>query len=134
MLYGIVVFIHVIVCFVLIGVILLQAGRGGGLAEPFGGSTTKTLFGTKAATFLTRATTVSAVVFILTCLTLGVLSTRQNRSLIDRGFATQLPGIPSVPPQAATAGETGQAAQAAPAQVPDIPSPQTDKDTVPLQK
>jgi len=126
-LYGLVVFIHIIVCFVLIAVILLQAGRGGGLAEPFGGSATKTIFGTKAATFLTRATSVAAVVFIFTCLTLGVLNTRKSRSLIDRTSmqpVQQIPSLPmdipfdekieqsSIPPLAADEGAEGQKEEA----------------------
>ncbi|MDD5173717.1 MAG: preprotein translocase subunit SecG, partial [Candidatus Omnitrophica bacterium] len=43
MLYGLVITIHVIVSLVLISVILLQAGRGGGLSESFGGSSTQTI-------------------------------------------------------------------------------------------
>ena len=62
MLYGIVIAIHIIVSLILIAVILLQAGRGGGLSESFGGSSTQTIFGTKTSLFLTRATAVSAAV------------------------------------------------------------------------
>ena len=51
MLYGLVIAIHVIVSLVLIAVILLQAGRGGGLSDTFGGSSTQTLFGTKTSVF-----------------------------------------------------------------------------------
>lgn len=84
MLYGLVIAIHVVASLVLIAVILLQAGRGGGLSETFGGSSTQTLFGTKTSVFLKRATAVSAVVYILTCLTLAVMTGHRGRSLVAR--------------------------------------------------
>ncbi|MDD5135830.1 MAG: preprotein translocase subunit SecG [Candidatus Omnitrophica bacterium] len=85
MLYGLVIAIHVIVSLVLIAVILLQAGRGGGLSETFGGSSTQTLFGTKTSVFLARATAASAVIYIITCLTLAVMTSHRGRSLVSRG-------------------------------------------------
>ena len=85
LLYGIVIAIHVIVSLVLIAVILLQAGRGGGLSESFGGSSTQTLFGTKTSVFLTRATAASAIIYILTCLTLAVMTSHRGRSLVATG-------------------------------------------------
>ena len=82
--FVIIIALHIIVCFVLILVILLQAGRGAGLSNIFGGGGVQTLFGTSAATFLTRATAVCAILFLLTCLGLGVLSVRRGRSLMER--------------------------------------------------
>lgn len=77
--------LHVIVCLVLIAVILLQAGRGGGLSDLAGASTqTQSIFGTQTNKFMTRATEVSAVLFILTSLTLGILSTQRGKSLMNR--------------------------------------------------
>ncbi len=83
MFYGVVIVFHVIMCFVLIAVILLQAGRGGGLSETFGGETRQTIFGTKASVFLNRATIVAASMFLVTSLLLGILTSRRGRSLID---------------------------------------------------
>lgn len=85
--YWLVIAIHVIASLMLIAVILLQAGRGGGLSETFGGAGTQTILGTKTSVFLKRATAVSAVVYILTCLTLAVLTGHQGRSLVSRGSA-----------------------------------------------
>jgi len=85
MLYGFVITIHVIVSLVLISVILLQAGRGGGLSESFGGSSTQTILGTKSSVFLKRATAVSAVLYILACLLLGVMTSHRGRSLVAKG-------------------------------------------------
>lgn len=84
MLYGLVIAIHIIASLILIAVILLQAGRGGGLSESFGGSSTQTLFGTKTSVFLTRATAVSAVIYIITCLTLAVMTSHKGRSLVAK--------------------------------------------------
>ena len=78
-----VLMIHVIVSLVLIAVILLQAGKGGGLSESFGGASQQ-LFGTKSSTFLNRATSVCAILFLVTCLSLGALSGRGRRSLLER--------------------------------------------------
>ena len=81
MLYAFVLTIHILVCFVLIAVILLQAGRGGGVADAFGG-TAQSILGTRGASILTRATTVCAVFFMLTSLGLAILSAQQGRSLM----------------------------------------------------
>jgi preprotein translocase subunit SecG len=77
---GIIVAIHVIVCVSLIGIILIQRGRGGGLVDSLSGM--ESVFGTKTTAFLTRSTSVLAVIFFLTCLSLGFFSLRQSRSLI----------------------------------------------------
>ena len=85
LLYALVIAIHVTVSLVLIAVILLQAGRGGGLSETFGGSSTQTILGTKTSVFLKRATAASAIIYILTCLTLGVMTSHRGRSLVASG-------------------------------------------------
>ena len=95
--YGLVIAIHVIASLVLIAVILLQAGRGGGLSETFGGSATQTILGTKTSVFLKRATATSAVIYIITCLTLAVLTSHQGRSLVSRGAMVPFSGSDSRP-------------------------------------
>ncbi|MDD5439880.1 MAG: preprotein translocase subunit SecG [Candidatus Omnitrophica bacterium] len=89
MLYGVVIAFHVVACLVLILVILLQAGRGGGLSESFTGQMSQTLFGTKANVFLTRSTTVCAIVFMLTCVSLNIMTSRRGRSLMEFERAVQ---------------------------------------------
>lgn len=77
-----IVCLHVIVCLVLIVVILLQAGRGQGLTgASFGGGNVQSLFGTKASSFLTKATTVCAILFLFTCIGLNVMEIQKSRSL-----------------------------------------------------
>jgi preprotein translocase subunit SecG len=90
---------------VLISVILLQAGRGGGLTESFGGETAQSVFGTQAPLILKKATTASAVAFLVTSLALGVVTARRGRSLFEQG---RLKVMPSAPRQ----GELPQAPQA----------------------
>lgn len=74
------VIIHVTACVVLIGLVLIQRGRGAGLVESFAG--VESMFGTKTSAFLTRTTTIMSVVFFVTCLSLAVLSVRQSKSLM----------------------------------------------------
>lgn len=76
-----VICIHVIVCFVLIIVILLQAGRGQGLTGASFGGNVQSLFGTKASSFLTKATSVCAILFLFTCIGLNILEVQKSRSL-----------------------------------------------------
>ena len=72
----IVLVIHVLVCFFLISIVLLQSGKGAELGAAFGGSN-QTLFGSRgAATFLNKLTTIVAVVFMITSLVLAVLTVK----------------------------------------------------------
>ena len=76
-----VVVLHVIVCLFLIGVVLLQQGRSADLAGAFGGQGSQTAFGPRAAAnVLTRLTTWSAVMFMLTSISLTVLYVRSSGS------------------------------------------------------
>lgn len=76
--------LHVLVCFILILVILLQAGRGQGLTGPsFGSGNVDSLFGTRAADFLTKATSVAAICFLLTCIGLDYMEAQKSRSLLQ---------------------------------------------------
>lgn len=69
--------LHVAVSFVLILVVLLQRGKRADLAGAFGGGGSQTAFGTRgAATFLSKATTGSAVLFMITSLGLSIIATR----------------------------------------------------------
>ena len=76
-----VVCIHVIVCLVLIVVILLQAGRGQGLTGGSFGGNVQSLLGTKTSSFLTKATSVCAILFLFTCIGLNILEVQKSRSL-----------------------------------------------------
>ncbi len=99
MLYGFVLTVHIVVCFILIAVILLQAGRGGGLTD-IGGGAGQSILGTRGATILTRATTVCAVLFMVTSLSLAILSAQRGRSLMEgaRPVPVQAPEQPAPQP------------------------------------
>src|SRR5437764_2997245 len=70
--------IHVIVCVFLIVVVLLQSGKSADIAAAFGGAGSQTAFGPRgAATVLSKATTWSAVIFMITSFTLAIFAYRQ---------------------------------------------------------
>jgi len=69
--------VHIIVCLILVVVVLLQSGKAADLAGAFGGMGSQTVFGPRgSATVLSKATTISAVLFMLTSITLSILATR----------------------------------------------------------
>jgi len=93
--------VHVIVCVFLVIVVLLQSGKAADLAGAFGGMGSQTVFGPRgSATALSRATTLAAGLFMVTSLTLAILSSRNGRaapSLLDKAkkpVATQQKGAP----------------------------------------
>ncbi len=74
--YTFLIILHVLVCLVLILAVLLQSGKAADLAGAFGGMGSQTAFGPRgAATVLSKATTASAVLFMLTSLTLTIMAT-----------------------------------------------------------
>ena len=97
MLYGLVVIVHVLICLVLIGVILLQGGRGG-LSDALGGAAAQSLFGGGVATVMTRVTTICAGLFVVTCLSLAALSTIKGRSVIEQLQSLTPDSLPLIPP------------------------------------
>ncbi len=110
---SLIVGIHIVVCILLIIVILIQAGRGGGLVEGFSG--VESMFGTRTNVFLTRFTTTLAILFFISCVGLALMSAHRSRSLMR-----------SVKPQPAAVQQEVPAAPEAPA-IP-IAVPQTTAD------
>ena len=80
--------IHVIVCFFLVIVVLLQSGKAADLAGAFGGMGSQTAFGPRgSATLLSKATTIAAALFMVTSLSLAILATRNagsSGSVLDK--------------------------------------------------
>ena len=71
------IFVHVVVCLFLIIVVLLQSGKAADLAGAFGGMGSQTAFGPRgSATLLSKATTISAILFMLTSISLSIVATR----------------------------------------------------------
>ncbi len=77
---GFILFIHVIVCVLLVIAILMQAGRGGGLTETF--QSAESMFGTQTNVFMVRLTTILAVIFLGTSLILAFNSSKGGQSLM----------------------------------------------------
>ncbi len=76
--------LHVIVCLFLAVVVLLQSGKAADLAGAFGGMGSQTVFGPRgSATVLSKATTISAVLFMLTSVTLSIMATRGTSATPD---------------------------------------------------
>jgi len=77
--------LHVIVCVILILAVLLQSGKAADLAGAFGGMGSQSVFGPRgAATLLTKLTTASAVLFMITSLGLWILSSKgTTRSVLS---------------------------------------------------
>ncbi len=97
------VIIHVAVCIALIMIVLLQTGKGADMGSAFGGGGSQTLFGsTGASTFLSKATTVVAIVFMLTSLTLAYSSMNRSKGSI----MTEVADVPKT-----DAGQTNEDAQ-----------------------
>src|SRR5436190_2401152 len=84
--------VHIIVCFFIIIVVLLQSGKSGDISAAFGGQGSQTAFGPRgAASALSKATTWSAVAFMVTSITLSVYAARRG------GPASVLQGLKSQP-------------------------------------
>jgi preprotein translocase subunit SecG len=122
----ILVALHVLVCFILVLVIMLQSGSAADLAGAFGGAGSQTAFGPRgAATFLSKATTWCAIVFMLTSLTLSIKRTPTDVSTGSSSILEQTtktapaaPAKPATPPASAPANSTPQPATQAPAPAP----------------
>jgi preprotein translocase subunit SecG len=117
--------IHIIVCLFLIIVVLLQSGKAADLAGAFGGMGSQTAFGPRgSATLLSKATTISAVLFMVTSLSLSILATRNaglGTSVLEGGGSrTTAPVRPApvqvpVPAPAQPANQQPPPAPSAPA-------------------
>ena len=94
------VVLHVLVCIFLIAVVLLQRGKGAEIGAVFGSGASSTVFGSRGAgNFLTKLTTVSAVIFMLTSLSLSYLwTTSSSDRLFEKPVATEEAPAPAEEP------------------------------------
>lgn len=140
MLYGLLVFVHVVACLALILIVLLQTGKGAEMGAAFGGAS-QTLFGGSGGnTFLSKLTTGAAIVFMITCLGLTLSATgRETRSIMEKVPVTQPagPALPDAKPiqpmtQPAAPPATAPEAKATPA--PAAPAQQAAPTPAPAKK
>ncbi len=140
--YILVVLFHVLVCFILMGVVLLQSGKGAEMGASFGGSS-QTLFGSRgSATFLSKLTIGAAIFYMLTSLTLTVLKKDQSvvSSVVDTpatsapetGTATQ-PTLPTPTPTESKQSDvtTPEAPMSTPNEMTPEVKPETPERTTP---
>jgi preprotein translocase subunit SecG len=103
-----VVVIHVIVSFIIIGMVLLQAGKGADIGSAFGGSGSQAVFGSMGTpTVLGKITTVVAVIFMITSFSLAVLAHKKASTIMPasapaRSDGTTAPTPPPIPAPAQT--------------------------------
>jgi preprotein translocase subunit SecG len=98
-----VVILHVIVSLIIIGMVLLQAGKGADIGSAFGGSGSQAVFGSMGTpTVLGKITTVVAVIFMVTSFSLAVLAHKKASTIMPasapaRSDATPAPAPPPAP-------------------------------------
>lgn len=114
MLTGFAMFLHALICVILIAVILMQSGRGGGLTESF--SSAESMFGAQTNEFMIKATTIAAAIFLVTCLSLAVLSSRKTVSLMSNKIAVPVSNDKAKTVVDSVQGKVAQEAPAAQAQ------------------
>jgi preprotein translocase subunit SecG len=112
------IILHTVVCIALILIVLLQTGKGADMGAAFGGGSSQTLFGsTGASTFLSKATTMAAIIFMITSLGLAYISGSRPQSsiMMNSKQAVEQPAEPgqNAPVDAAT--EPGPSEKQAPA-------------------
>jgi len=115
--------VHILVCVFLIIVVLLQSGKAADLAGAFGGMGSQTAFGPRgSATLLSKATTISAVLFMITSLSLSILATRGAGlgTTVLEGGSTKSAPVKQAPPPIQI-----------PAQAPAVPPSQTIQIPIP---
>lgn len=94
--YTLLVVLHVFVCFAIMAIVLLQAGKGADIGSAFGGAGSQAVFGSMGTpTLLGKITTGVAIVFILTSFTLSMLSSRQAGSVMKESAPAQQPAAPT---------------------------------------
>jgi preprotein translocase subunit SecG len=121
--YFVLVTLHVVICGLLIMVIMLQSGEAADLAGAFGGAGSQTAFGPRgAATFLSKATTWCAIMFMLTSMALTMhqnsTSASTGSSVLQQFSKTSKQPAPPVPAATAPASTPAPAAP-----VPAAPTP-----------
>jgi preprotein translocase subunit SecG len=139
--YILVLLVHVIVCLFLIIVILLQSGKAADLAGAFGGMGSQTAFGPRgSATLLSKATTISAVLFMVTSLSLSMLASHNaglSTTVLEDAPAKSAPvksaPAPSAPVPVHVPGQTPSQPQGVTQSVP-LPQSPPQNQPAPVKK
>ncbi len=114
------VFLHILVCFAMIAIVLLQSGKGAEMGASFGAGGSSSVFGASGGnTFMSNLTTGAAIIFMLTSLTLAYMSgTGGGSSIMSGKSGKTAPAQKAAPaaPEAQTPAQQEAPATQAPAQ------------------
>jgi len=106
--------VHVLMCFAIIGIVLLQAGKGADIGSAFGGAGSQAVFGSMGTpTLLGKITGVAATIFVLTSFTLALLGGERGSSIVREAPPVSAPAAPTEAPK--TPAPSGSPATPAPA-------------------
>ena len=130
---NVIIVVHVLVALAIIGLVLLQHGKGADMGSGFGGGASSSLFGaTGSANFLSRATGVLATIFFILSLVLAYLATnrpRESGSVVDRVPQQQAPAAKK--DGKADEKKEGKVEEKKDAAPPAAPAPENKDRTVP---
>lgn len=103
--YTLLIVLHVLVCFVIMGIVLLQAGKGADIGSAFGGAGTQAVFGSMGTpTILGKITAVVALIFTITSFSLAMIGGERSGSVVREPAAA--PSAPAPAPAPATPAPT----------------------------
>jgi preprotein translocase subunit SecG len=115
--------IHVLACFGIIGIVLLQSGKGADIGSAFGGAGSQAVFGSMGTpTLLGKITTGIAIVFTLTSFTLAILGGERGSSVVRE----------AAPPPASAPANPAAPVPSAPS-APTVPTTPTPESPAPAQ-
>ncbi len=140
--YEFILIIHVILAVLLIGLVLLQQGKSGGMGTAFGGATETLLSTPGASNVLSRSTGILATFFFITSLSLGYLASQKSRQMqqelipsalpTETEISPEVPVLMTVPEQPTVAPEREPLPELAPApEVVPAPEAAPTKESVP---
>jgi preprotein translocase subunit SecG len=115
--------LHVMMCFSIIGIVLLQAGKGADIGSAFGGAGSQAVFGSMGTpTLLGKITTGVALLFAITSFTLALLGGERASSVVREPAPVTAPAAPAPSTPSAPSAPSATPPQSAPNPVPTPPS------------
>jgi preprotein translocase subunit SecG len=118
--------VHILMCFAIIAIVLLQAGKGADIGSAFGGAGSQAVFGSMGTpTVLGKITTGVAIVFAITSFTLAVMGGGRSASVVRDAPPVTAPATPVVPGAAPDAAGTPATPAAPVPATPPAPAPTT---------
>lgn len=98
MLFVLLIILHTLMCFAIIGIVLLQAGKGADIGSAFGGAGSQAVFGSMGTpTILGKITTVMAIIFVITSFSLALLGGERSGSVVREPAPASPAPVPSAP-------------------------------------